>query len=177
MEQAQRGDRDAFQEVAFAISDRLFALAHRILRDFDAAGDALQMALVRIWRDLPSLRDPERIEAWAHRALIHACHDQLRRSRRAPVVPIGLPHEPFSDDPAIAVTNREEVERAFRRLNADQRAVIVLQYYRDHSLPEIAELLGIPIGTVRSRAHYAKRVLRAAIEADARPAIEEISVR
>jgi RNA polymerase sigma-70 factor (ECF subfamily) len=148
-----------------------------LLRDFDEAGDALQMTLIRIWRDLPSLREPERIEAWAHRVLIHACHDQLRRSRRAPAKPLSLPTESISADPAIAVADREQVERAFRRLNADQRAVIVLQYYRDLSLPEIAELLDIPLGTVRSRAHYAKRVLRSAVEADSRPVIEEVSVR
>lgn len=177
VERAQRGDREAFQVLAFALSDRLFGVAHRVLRDFDAAGDALQGALIRIWRDLPSLRDPEKFEAWAHRALIHACQDQLRRSRRAASVLHVLEREPLAEDPAGTVTDREEIERAFRRLNADQRAVLVLQYYRDLSLPEIAELLHVPIGTVRSRAHYAKQVLRAAIEADARPAIEEISAR
>lgn len=176
VEQAQRGDREAFQVVAFALSDRLFGVAHRVLRDFDAAGDALQMALVRIWRDLPSLRDPERIEAWATRALIRACHDQLRRERRGVpglrmMAPASVP------DPSGAINDREEMGRAFRRLNAEQRAVIVLQYYQDMSLPEIAEVLDVPIGTVRSRAHYAKRILRAAIEADSRPIIEETSVR
>ena len=177
VEQAQRGDREAFQALAFAVSDRLFGVAHRVLRDFDAAGDALQGALVRIWRDLPSLRDPDRFEAWAYRALIHACHDQIRRTRRAAPVLHAMQPEPIGEDPAVAVLDREAVERAFRRLNADQRAVIVLQYYRDLSLGEIAELLGVPIGTVRSRAHYAKQVMRAAIEADSRPAIVEINVR
>jgi RNA polymerase sigma-70 factor (ECF subfamily) len=176
VEQAQRGDREAFQVVAFTLSDRLFGIAHRILRDFDAAGDALQMALVRIWRDLPSLRDPERIEAWATRTLVRACHDQLRRERRAvPGLRVMAPES--VGDPAGAINDREEMGRAFRRLNAEQRAVIVLQYYQDLSLPEIAEVLGVPIGTVRSRAHYAKRILRAAIEADSRPIIEETSVR
>jgi RNA polymerase sigma-70 factor (ECF subfamily) len=177
VEQAQRGDREAFQAVAFALSDRLFGVAHRILRDFDGAGDALQVALVRIWRDLPSLQDPDRAEAWAMRILVRSCHDQLRRDRRvAPSLRV-MSAEPVAADPAAVITNREEMERAFRRLNAEQRAVIVLQYYRDMSLPEIAEFLGIPLGTVRSRAHYAKRVLRAAIEADSRPVIEETSVR
>ena len=174
VEQAQRGDREAFQALAFAVSDRLFGAAHRILRDFDAAGDALQMALVRIWRDLPSLRDPDRFEAWAHRALVRSCHDQLRRERRSATPLRILETDSVAEDPSGAVTNREEVERAFRRLNADQRAVIVLQYYRELSLPEIAELLQVPLGTVRSRAHYAKRVLRAAIEADARPGMENV---
>jgi RNA polymerase sigma-70 factor (ECF subfamily) len=177
VEQAQRGDREAFQAIAFALSDRLFGVAHRILRDFDGAGDALQVALVRIWRDLPSLQDPERAEAWAMRILVHSCYDQLRRDRRAAPSLRAISPEPFAADHAGTITNREEMERAFRRLNAEQRAVIVLQYYRDLSLPEIAEFLGVPLGTVRSRAHYAKRVLRAAIEADSRPAIEETSVR
>jgi RNA polymerase sigma-70 factor (ECF subfamily) len=176
VERAQRGDREAFQVVAFTLSDRLFGVAHRILRDFDAAGDALQVALVRIWRDLPSLREPERIEAWATRALVRACHDQLRKERRSvPGLRVMAPES--VGDPAGAINDREEMGRAFRRLNAEQRAVIVLQYYQDLSLPEIAEVLGVPIGTVRSRAHYAKRILRAAIEADSRPIIEETSVR
>ena len=177
VERAQKGDREAFQELAFAISDRLFAVAHRILRDFDAAGDALQVALLRIWRDLPSLRDPDRIEAWAYRALVRACHDQLRKERRAAPDLRLLSMHAASPDPAVDVTDREELERAFRRLTADQRAVIVLQYYRDLTLPEIAEVLQVPVGTVRSRLHYAKRLLRAAIEADARPTITESHVR
>jgi RNA polymerase sigma-70 factor, ECF subfamily len=177
IERAQRGDREAFQVLAFAVSDRLFGVAHRVLRDFDAAGDALQGALVRIWRDLPSLRDPDRFEAWAHRALIHSCHDQLRRERRGATALRVVEREQFADDPAGAVTDREEIERAFRRLNADQRAVIVLQYYRDLSLPEIADLLQVPLGTVRSRAHYAKQLLRSAIEADSRPVIEEMNAQ
>ena len=110
--------------------------------------------------------------AWATRILVRACHDQLRRDRRA-APGLRVLSESIAPDPTGAITNREEMERAFRRLNAEQRAVIVLQYYRDLSLPEIAEALGIPLGTVRSRAHYAKRILRAAIEADSRPTIEE----
>ena len=170
VERAQRGDRQAFQELAFALSDRLFAVAHRILRDFDAAGDALQVALLRIWRDLPSLRDPDRLEAWAYRALVRACHDELRKERRrAPTLRM-LPMDDAAADPAINVADREQLERAFRKLTVEQRTVVVLQYYRDLSLTDIAEALALPIGTVRSRLHYAKRVLRAAIEADARPA-------
>jgi RNA polymerase sigma-70 factor (ECF subfamily) len=177
VQRAQHGDREAFTSLAFELSDRLFAVAHRILRDFDAAGDALQVTLFRIWRDLPALRDPERIEAWAYRALVRACHDQLRKQRRAVPDLRLLSMESTSADPAVSVINREELERAFQRLSADQRAVIVLQYYRDLSLAEIAEILQVPLGTVRSRVHYAKRVLRAAIEADARPTITESHVR
>ena len=169
VEQAQRGDREAFTRLAFELSDRLFAVAHRILRDFDSAGDALQVTLLRIWRDLPTLRDPGLVEAWAYRVLVRACHDELRKLRRqAPALHL-LAVDGAEEDPAISIADREQLDRAFRTLTTEQRAAIVLQYYRDLTLSEIAEVLQVPVGTVRSRLHYAKRALRAAIEADARP--------
>lgn len=173
VERAQRGDREAFTSLAFELSDRLFAVAHRILRDFDAAGDALQVALLRIWRDLPSLRDPGLAEAWAYRVLVRACHDQLRtQQRQTPALHL-IADDGAHDDHAISIADREQLERAFRTLPVEQRAAIVLQYYRDLTLPEIAEVLGVPVGTVRSRLHYAKRALRSAIEADARPPLRK----
>jgi RNA polymerase sigma-70 factor (ECF subfamily) len=174
VERAQRGDREAYTRLAFELSDRLFAVAHRILRDVDDAGDALQTTLLRIWRDLPSLRDPERIEAWAYRTLVRACHDELRKRRRhAPPLHL-LPAEGAAEaDPAVTVADREQLERAFARLPIEQRAAIVLQYYRDLTLPDIAEILQVPVGTVRSRLHYARAALRAALEADARPPARE----
>jgi RNA polymerase sigma-70 factor (ECF subfamily) len=168
VERAQRGDREAFTSLAFELSDRLFAVAHRILRDYDSAGDALQVTLLRIWRDLPSLRNPDLIEGWSYRVLVRSCHDQLRKQRRQATALHLLAVDGAHEDPAIAVANREQLERAFRTLSTDQRAAIVLQYYRDLTLTEIAEVLDVPIGTVRSRLHYAKRALRSAIEADAR---------
>lgn len=174
VEQAQRGDRQAFAVLAYEMSDRLFGVAHRILRDFDAAGDALQEALVRIWRDLPALRDPERLDAWAYRLLVRACQDQLRKTRRHPPDLHLVPDDAgVGDDATLSVVARDQIERAFRRLPLEQRAVVVLHYYRDLSLAEIAEALGIPVGTVRSRLHYARRTLRAAMEADARPAVQK----
>ncbi len=176
VERAQEGDRDAFTALALQVSDALFAVAHRILRDFDAAADALQVALIRVWRDLPSLDDPDRFDAWAHRILVRACHDALRRARwRGPHLRLLTDHGAAVDDPALGVAAREELERAFRALTAEQRTILVLQYYRELSLAEMAELLQIPVGTVRSRLHYAKRALRSAVEADAR--IEEASAR
>jgi RNA polymerase sigma-70 factor (ECF subfamily) len=169
VEQAQRGDREAFTTLAFELSDRLFAVAHRILRDFDAAGDALQVTLLRIWRDLPSLRDVTTVEGWCYRILVRACHDQLRtQRRRAPILDL-LPAPATDPGPEQSVAARDQLDRAFRRLSTEQRAAIVLQYYRGLSLLEIAEVLDVPVGTVRSRLHYAKQVMRAAIEADARP--------
>jgi RNA polymerase sigma-70 factor (ECF subfamily) len=173
VERAQRGDREAFTSLAFELSDRLFAVAHRILRDFDSAGDVLQVTLLRIWRDLPSLKDPNLVEAWAYRVLVRACHDHLRKERRqAPALHL-LATDGVQADPAISIADREQLDRAFRRLTGEQRTVIVLQYYRDLTLPQIAEILGLPVGTVRSRLHYAKRALRSAIEADARPSTRE----
>jgi RNA polymerase sigma-70 factor (ECF subfamily) len=169
VEQAKRGDREAFTSLAFELSDHMFAVAHRILRDFDAAGDALQVTLLRIWRDLPSLRDASKVELWSYRILVRACHDQLREQRRrAPSVEI-QPAPGTELGPDVAVAHRDELDRAFRRLSTEQRAAIVLQYYRGLTLNEIAEIQDVPVGTVRSRLHYAKRALRAAIESDARP--------
>jgi RNA polymerase sigma-70 factor (ECF subfamily) len=173
VEKAQRGDREAFTSLAFELSDRLFAVAHRILRDFDAAGDALQVTLLRIWRDLPTLRDPALVEAWTYRVLVRACHDQLRKQRRQAAAIHLLGVDGAAEDPAISIADREQLDRAFRRLPTEQRAAIVLQYYRDLTLPEIAEVLQVPVGTVRSRLHYARRALRAAVEADARPTAKE----
>ena len=168
VERAQRGDREAFTSLAFELSDGLFGVAHRILRDFDSAGDALQVTLLRIWRDLRSLRDPELFERWAYRVLVRACNDQLRKQRRrAPVLHL-LREERTHDDPAISIADRDQLDRAFRTLTTEQRAAIVLQYYRDLTIPEIAEILQVPVGTVRSRLHYARRAMRAAIDADTR---------
>ena len=178
VERARGGDREAFSAIAFEVSDGLFAVAHRILRDFDAAADALQVALVRMWRDLPSLSDPNRFEAWAYRVLIRACHDAIRARR-----PAGRQLHLLEGGRAIVgdhageVVDRDELDHAFRRLTPEQRAILVLQYYRDMKLEDIAELLQIPIGTVRSRLYYAKRALRSALEADARPVMTEIDVR
>jgi RNA polymerase sigma-70 factor, ECF subfamily len=173
VERAQRGDREAFSRLAFELSDRLFAVAHRILRDFDAAGDALQVTLLRIWRDLPGLRDPGRAEAWAYRVVVRACHDELRKLRRQTPALHLLAMDGASEDPAVSIADREQLDRAFLTLSTEQRVVIVLHYYRDLSMTEIAEVLEVPLGTVRSRLHYARRALRSAIEADARPTTRE----
>ena len=172
VERAQRGDRDAYSAIAFELSDRLFATAHRILRDFDADGDALQVTLLRMWRDLPSLREAERIDAWAYRVLVRACHDELRTSRRRASRLQLLRDERVVQDAAAQIADREQLDRAFARLPVEQRAALVLQYYRGMTLPEIADVLQVPLGTVRSRIHYAKRALRSAIEADDRTTVE-----
>jgi len=177
VERAQRGDLDAFASIAFELSDRLMGLAHRILRDHGAAEEALQVALLRIWKDLPSLREPDAVDAWAARILVRACQDSLRHTRRSGRVLQLLPQEGYVEDPSAGFGERQELERAFGTLSADHRAVVVLHYYRDLSLADIAGTLDIPIGTVRSRLHYARRALRGALEAEAAPTNTEVRAR
>ena len=168
---ARRGDREAFTVLVHQVSDVLYAVAFRILRDPGLAEDALQNALVLAWRRLPHLRDAERFEAWIHRILVHACYDESQRSRQwtanVRVLPVDGPSTP---DESATVADRDELERAFRRLPIDQRAVFVLHHYLGLPLVEIAELLGIPAGTARSRLHYATHGLRDALIGDVEPA-------
>src|SRR6186713_1311627 len=131
VERARRGDHDAFAELAGAAISRLDATAWLMLRDADRATDAVQNALVRAWRDLPTLRDPDRFDAWLYRLLIHACTDEIRRVKRHRLdVPIGdLTPEPARADDTSAIVDRDELERGFDRLGPEERAVIVLTYY------------------------------------------------
>ena len=171
---AQRGDGEAFASLAVACGDRLHAIAHRILRDVDLAEDATQQALLAIWRDLPQLRDPARFEAWSYRLLVRACYAEGRRTRQwAPNLRILSADEPSGPDATSSVHDRDQLERGFRRLSIDHRAVVVLHHYLDLPLDEVAEILGIPIGTAKSRLLHAMRGLRAALDADARPAHQE----
>ena len=174
VERARRGDREAFAVLVHQVSDSLYTIAHRILRDTGLAEDALQNALVLAWRRLPHLRDVERFEAWIHRILVHACYDEVQRSRQwsanVRVLPVDGPSTP---DETSAVAARDELERAFRRIPVEQRAVFVLHHYLGLPLVEIATLLEIPAGTARSRLHYATQGLRAALIGDATPVLEE----
>ncbi len=167
---AQGGDQEAFDVLASRAYDRLFALAQRILRDLDQAEDAVQECLVRAWRDLRGLRDPDRFEAWSQRLLVNACYDEGRRrrsrSREIHLLPLD---RAAPGDAAGDLADRDQLERGFRRLPVEQRAVLVMHHYLGLRLPEIAETLGIPEGTVRSRLHYATLAMRAVLEADARP--------
>lgn len=168
MVRAQTGDEEAFSELAFAAGDRLFAVAHRILRDVDLAEDAAQQAIVTIWRELPGLRDPGRFDAWSYRVLVNACYAEARKERRwSPGLRL-LETDAGGDDATLSVADRDQLERAFRRLPPEQRAVLVLQHYLDRTVSETAEMLGVPVGTVKSRIHHAKRAMRAALDADAR---------
>jgi RNA polymerase sigma-70 factor (ECF subfamily) len=171
---AQNGDEEAFASLAVAAGDRLHAVAHRILRDIDLAEDATQQALLAVWRDLPQLRDPARFDAWSYRLLVRACYSEARRTRHwAPNLRL-LPVDAASaTDDSGMVVDRDQLERGFRRLSIEHRAVVVLHHYLDMPLDDVAETLGVPVGTVRSRLQHALRGLRAALDADARPTARE----
>jgi RNA polymerase sigma-70 factor (ECF subfamily) len=170
VEQAQRGDREAFAILARTHGDRLVALAHRILRDLSRAEDAVQQTLVIAWRELPRLRDPDRFEAWINRTLVNACYREARQARAWNAHMRILVVEPAAPDASGNLADRDLLERGFRRLPPEQRALLVLRHYLGLEPAEIAETLGIPEGTARSRLHYAHRAMRAALEADERTA-------
>jgi RNA polymerase sigma-70 factor (ECF subfamily) len=169
VERAIAGDEEAYAGLMAMAGDRLLAIAYRILRDLHRAEDAVQIALVNAWRDLPTLRDADRFEAWLTRILVRACYVEADRGRRwnanMRVLPIDIPE---TSDPTSSVVDRDRLDRGFRRLPTDQRAIVVLHHYLGWSQPEIARALELPIGTVKSRLFYATRALRAAIEADDR---------
>ena len=169
VEAARRGDREAYADLIRSRGDRLFALAQRILRDVDRTEDAVQDALVIAWRDLPGLRDPDRFDAWLHRLVVRSCVREATRQRRLVanlrVLPAELAGGP---DELLSVADRDQLERGFKRLDPQQRAILVLRHFAGFDLTEIAGILGIPHGTARSRLHHAHRAMRAALEADAR---------
>jgi RNA polymerase sigma-70 factor (ECF subfamily) len=169
VERAREGDDVAFEQLVDLDGDHCYAIAYRILRDVERAQDAVQQAFLLAWRELPQLRDPERFGPWLHRLLINACNDELRRHRRWTTRVSALPVDgPGGPDPMVTVDDRDTLDRAFRRLTPEHRAVFVLHHHTGLPLAEIADIVGVPLGTVKSRLHYATRTLRAAVAADNR---------
>ena len=173
VEQAQRGDAEAFDSLARLVGDTCLAIAVRILRDIDLAEDAVQGALIPAWHELRTLRDPSRFEPWLHRILTNACYAEARRRKRwaegLRILPVAGASSP---DDYLTVDDRDLLERAFRRLTVEQRAVLAFHHYLGLAISEVADHLGIPAGTAKSRLHHATRVLRASIEADSRSTAE-----
>ena len=171
VELARAGNEEAFASLARGAGDRLLAIAFRILRDLGQAEDAVQQTLVIAWRELPGLREAERFDGWLYRLLVNACYREARRGRRwAANVRVLSVDEPARSDDYVSVVQRDQLDRGFRRLPPEQRAVFVFHHHLGLSLSEIAEQLGIPLGTVKSRMHYATNSLRASLEGDLRPA-------
>jgi len=167
VERARNGDDVAFSELVDLDGDLCYGIAYRILRDAERAQDAVQQAFLLAWRELPRLRDPERFSPWLYRLLVNACYEELRRHRRwvshIRVLPVDGPSGP---DDIVAVDDRDTLDRAFRRLTPEHRAVFVLHHHAGLPLAEVADVVGVPLGTVKSRLHHATRSMRAAIVAD-----------
>jgi RNA polymerase sigma-70 factor (ECF subfamily) len=178
VERARQGDHDAFAALAGAAISRLDSAAWLILRDYEQAKDAVQNALLKAWRDLPTLRDPDRFDAWLNRLVLRACIDEARRLRRHRVdIELTPLTTPAVDDPESRIADRDQIQRGFLRLEPEMRAVIVLHHYLDLTLPDVATALGIPLGTAKSRLHRALALMRAALDAEARVGDELVEGR
>jgi RNA polymerase sigma-70 factor (ECF subfamily) len=172
VDRARRGDREAFGVLVTGSVDRLYAIARLLLRDADLAEDATQDAFVRAWRDLPTLRDVDRFDAWLHRLLVRSCTDIGRhRSRWRTEISV-IPFEPTEPDSVAGIADRDQIERGLRRLNDAQRTILVLNFYVGLTPTEMAATLDIPVGTAKSRLHYAIESLRAALAADERMPVD-----
>jgi RNA polymerase sigma-70 factor (ECF subfamily) len=140
-----------------------YRIARAILLDDAEAEDAVQEAALSAWRRQRSLRDPARFDVWFERIVVNQCRDQLRRRRRAVHVlqpPVGF--EPTAAPPDTGTD--ADLDRALAGLDVDHRTVIVMRYWQDRTVDDIAVRLGIPAGTVKSRLHHAMKQLRAALE-------------
>jgi RNA polymerase sigma-70 factor (ECF subfamily) len=168
VERARRGDRAAFAELAAASIGRLFNIAQLMLHDRDLADDAVQEALVLAWRDLRGLRDPAGFEAWLHRILVRCVYREAERERKRSVARMHLPAAGLDSDASSTLADRDAIERGFRRLRPEHRAVLVLRHYLGYTDDEAAAAMSIPPGTVKSRLNRAVSALRAELEADAR---------
>jgi RNA polymerase sigma-70 factor (ECF subfamily) len=149
--------------------DRAYRIARLILGDAIEAEDATHDAALAAWRRFAELREPARFEAWFGRILVNACRDRLRARRRLPISIEALGIGPLSDsrsaDPAEAVVRQELLRNSIRSLSPEHREVVVLRYYADLTVEQIAERTGARAGTVKSRLHYALRRLRADVDA------------
>jgi RNA polymerase sigma-70 factor, ECF subfamily len=163
---AQGGDEVAFALITRAVNARFKQVAFRILRDRHLAEDAMQQALVEIWRKLPTLRDPERFDGWSYRFLVHACYREGKRFRDS-YRELPGERELVHPDGTAAVNDRDQLERGFRRLSLDHRAVVVMHYYMDLTIEDTAAALGISTGTAKSRLNRAMAKLKIALQADA----------
>ena len=165
------GDHDAFAQLAAAALGRSYSIARLILRDPELAQDAVQEAFVAAWRDLAGLRDPDRFEPWLTRLVVRSCYREARRRQRVGRFEMDIGYiEPGAPDESRRIADRDQLERGFRHLEPEQRAILVLHFFGGLPLTEVAEMLAIPTGTVKSRLHRAMQAIRATLDADARAA-------
>ena len=150
-----------YVRAARAKADDAYRLAGYLLGDADEAQDAVQEALIKAWRNWSSLRDPERFGAWFDRILVNVCRDRMRRHRTLRMVELEAAGEVESADPFRRMLVEDEVAAAVARLNPEHRIVIILRFWQDLALEGVADRLDLPLGTVKSRLHYALKALGA----------------
>jgi RNA polymerase sigma-70 factor, ECF subfamily len=167
---ARDGDREAFSQLATISYDQLFRTARLILRDDDRAADAVQDALLSAWLHIRAVREPDRFAAWLRRLLVRACYREARGMGKQRVMEIQITplDVPVTHDAQAATALRDQLERGFRRLNASQRAVLVVHHYLGLADTEGAAVLDVALGTYKSRLSRASAALRAVLEADSR---------
>jgi RNA polymerase sigma-70 factor (ECF subfamily) len=167
---SKSGDHDAFTALAAGAFDRLHRTARLILRSDDRAADAVQESLMAAWLHIRAVRDPDRFDAWLHRLLVRACYREARRVKQRQVVEIHMtaPDLRGNGDTQNLTAVRDQLERGFRRLTAEQRAVLVVHHYLELPDAEAASVLDLAVGTFKSRLNRANAALRAALEAEER---------
>ena len=176
VERARQGDRDSFEALVDARLARTFRIALAILGNEADARDATQDTFVRVWRDLAGLRDADRFDQWFGRILVNTCRSAVRgRGRRwvreLPVTAMpdgGAGFDPPAEPQDLRSWDDDMVSRALDRVSVAERTILVLRYYEDLSLAEIAGQLGIPAKTAKSRLFTARRALERAVEGERR---------
>ena len=169
---AMDGDHDAFGDLLRASTDRLYAVASLILRDGGRGQDAVQEALVAAWRDIRGMRDPDAWDAWLYRLVVRACYHAAGRDRRRHVVELSVaPHrEPSTAaDPGGALADGDDLSRAIGMLPLDQCAVLVAHFYLGLPIASAAAVLGIPVGTCKSRMARGLDALRTSVWGETEP--------
>lgn len=171
VERAQQGDRRAFGMLAAEVIDRLYGAAVLIVRDAAIAEDAVQETLLRAWRGITRLRDPDRVDAWLNRILLNACMDAIRDARRDTTAFEEASWGGAEDGFERIVDMRDEVGRGLAALQPRDRGTLVMRYFLGLSVPELADVLGVPLGTAKSRLHHALEAMHAELAANNRVAV------
>lgn len=172
---ARDGDVDAYSDLVRLAHPRLFNVARLILRDSDRAQDAVQDALLLAWRHVRSLREPDAWDAWLHRLTVRACYKVAKERRRRREIEINVDPDPAMarvPDASTDVAEREWLMTELGQLDIDRRAVVVLHYYLDLTVDQVADVLDIPRGTAASRLYRGLDQLRASLSTEARPATD-----
>jgi RNA polymerase sigma-70 factor (ECF subfamily) len=176
---AAGGEREAYDALIQPRLGRLFRMARAIVRDETLARDVVQDTCVTAWRELPSVRDASRFDAWLSQILVNRCRTELRRAGRRSVREIRMDEPRGRGSTGLAaaahpapgpslgdrVVEAEAIRRAFLRLDPDSRALIAMHYVEDRPVAEIAAALRIPAGTVKWRLSRARAALERALEA------------